>query len=94
MCSVGLNSSSVKLYDLRSFDKGPFVTFPVEKSREELAAGSEWTGLKFSPDGRSILIQSNSPHLRLLDAYLGALNDSTLFIFLYTVCIYESTRTI
>ena len=77
MCSVGLNSSSVKLYDLRSFDKGPFVTFPVEKSREELAAGSEWTGLKFSPDGRSILIQSNSPHLRLLDSYLGALNDTT-----------------
>lgn len=72
-CSVGLNSSSVKLYDLRSFDKGPFVTFPVEKSREEVAAGSEWTGLKFSPDGRSILIHSNSPHLRLLDAYLGAM---------------------
>ena len=87
MCTVGLNSSSVKLYDLRSFDKGPFVTFPVEKSREELAAGSEWTGLKFSPDGRSILIQSNSPHLRLVDAYLGALNYCTIhdIIILYSV---------
>jgi len=50
--AAGVNSEMVKLYDLRSFDKGPFATFKMQYDRT-----CEWTGLKFSNDGNS----SSSP---------------------------------
>lgn len=47
--------------------KGPFATFSINDS----SLGFEWTGMKFSPDGRSILIMTNGPFLRMVDAYNG-----------------------
>eukprot|EP00095_Tigriopus_kingsejongensis_P001573 snap_masked-scaffold907_size82601-processed-gene-0.9 protein:Tk01573 transcript:snap_masked-scaffold907_size82601-processed-gene-0.9-mRNA-1 annotation:"wd repeat-containing protein 82" len=65
--AAGINSESVKLYDLRSFDKGPFSSFkfPVDKD-------VEWTGLKFSPDGKSILVSTNGSFIRLIDSFGGS----------------------
>lgn len=40
--SVGVQSEQVKLYDLRSFDRGPFITFKLPQEKQ-----CEWTGLKF-----------------------------------------------
>lgn len=64
--SVGVLSEQVKLFDLRSYDKGPFATFvsPQEKN-------FEWTGIKFSPNGKYILLTTNGPFMRLLDAFEG-----------------------
>ena len=31
--AAGINSESVKLYDLRSFDKGPFSSFKLQGER-------------------------------------------------------------
>lgn len=39
--SVGIDSEIVKLYDLRSLDKGPFTTFNLPKETQ-----CEWTSLK------------------------------------------------
>ena len=39
--SVGVQSEKVKLYDLRSLEKGPFATFQVPRETK-----CEWTGLK------------------------------------------------
>ncbi|XP_023343366.1 WD repeat-containing protein 82-like isoform X2 [Eurytemora carolleeae] len=65
--AAGVNSEHVKLYDLRSFDKGPFASFkPEAKSKE-----CEWTGLKFSPDGKSILISTNGSDIKLIDSFQG-----------------------
>jgi len=64
--AAGVNSESVKLYDLRSFDKGPFASF-----RLSIEKGCEWTGLKFSPDGKTILLSTNGPVIRLVDAFHG-----------------------
>jgi COMPASS component SWD2 len=33
----------------------------------------EWTGLKFSPDGKTILISTNGSLIRLIDAFNGKL---------------------
>ncbi|KAK7102482.1 WD repeat-containing protein 82-like [Littorina saxatilis] len=63
---AGVNSESVKLYDLRSFDKGPFATFKLPQDKE-----CDWTGLKFSPDGKLILISTNGSVIRLIDAFHG-----------------------
>ena len=86
--AAGINSESVKLYDLRSFDKGPFSSFklqgePVKSDHRNqtlsdfssiFSADSkeiEWTGLKFSPDGKSILISTNGSVIKLIDSYNG-----------------------
>nr|CAG4642543.1 EOG090X073E [Evadne anonyx] len=64
--AAGVNSESVKLYDLRSFDKGPFASFRLAAEK-----GCEWTGLKFSPDGKTILLSTNGTVIRLVDAFHG-----------------------
>ncbi|GBN69827.1 WD repeat-containing protein 82 [Araneus ventricosus] len=64
--AVGLNSELVKLYDLKSFDKGPFNTFKLPQDK-----GCDWTGLKFSPDGKTILISTNGQVIHLIDAFQG-----------------------
>uniref|UniRef100_A0ACB8EI66 WD repeat-containing protein 82 n=1 Tax=Sphaerodactylus townsendi TaxID=933632 RepID=A0ACB8EI66_9SAUR len=65
--AAGVNSEMVKLYDLRSFDKGPFATFKMQYDRT-----CEWTGLKFSNDGKLFLISTNGGFIRLIDAFKGA----------------------
>ncbi|XP_067134352.1 WD repeat-containing protein 82 [Centruroides vittatus] len=64
--AVGVNSEAIKLYDLRSFDKGPFNTFRLPQDKD-----CDWTGLKFGPDGKTILIYTNGQILHLIDAFHG-----------------------
>jgi len=65
--AAGVNSEMVNLYDLRSFDKGHFASFKPEKNFTDC----EWTGLKFSPDGRSILISTSGSDIKLIDSFQG-----------------------
>lgn len=67
--AAGVNSEHVKLYDLRSFDKGPFASFKPDNGRTNKEC--EWTGLKFSPDGKSILISTNGSDIQLIDSFQG-----------------------
>ena len=97
--AAGINSESVKLYDLRSFDKGPFSSFKFSGKIFQncfnlnffifikiaqftaffnvllciISADKdiEWTGLKFSPDGKTILISTNGSLIRLIDSFSG-----------------------
>lgn len=64
--AVGINSASVKLYDIRKYEVGPFVTFKMDNEKT-----SEWIDMKFSPDGKVIMINTNGPVIRLIDAYDG-----------------------
>ncbi|CAH1265891.1 WD repeat-containing protein 82-like isoform X1 [Branchiostoma lanceolatum] len=64
--AAGINSEMIKLYDLRSFDKGPFTTFRLQQDKD-----CDWTGLKFSNDGKLILISTNGTVIRLIDAFSG-----------------------
>uniref|UniRef100_A0A8C8JPG5 WD repeat-containing protein 82 n=1 Tax=Oncorhynchus tshawytscha TaxID=74940 RepID=A0A8C8JPG5_ONCTS len=50
---------------------GPFATFKLQYDRT-----CEWTGLKFSNDGKLILVSTNGGALRLLDAFKGAVMHS------------------
>ncbi|RCN47879.1 WD domain, G-beta repeat protein [Ancylostoma caninum] len=69
--AAGINNEQVKLYDLRSFDKGPFTTFKLEAERS-----CEWTGMTFSPCGKYIMINTNGTVIRLIDAFTGALKTT------------------
>lgn len=64
--AVGINSESVKLYDLRSFDKGPFNTFKLPPDQN-----CDWTGLNFSPDGKIIMISTNGNVIHTIDGFQG-----------------------
>lgn len=64
--AVGINSEYVKLYDLRSFDKGPFSAFTLNHNKDV-----NWTGLKFSPDGKQICITTDANSLITLDSFMG-----------------------
>merc|ERR1712004_22086 len=66
--AAGINSEMIKLYDLRSFDKGPFSTFRLQQDKT-----CDWTGMKFSNDGKMILISTSGSIIRLVDAFQGNL---------------------
>ncbi|KAM4582925.1 WD repeat-containing protein 82-like [Fundulus diaphanus] len=65
--AAGVESQAVKLYDTRAFDKGPFACFDVRLNRV-----CDWTGLKFSNDGKLILICTNGGAVRILNAFSGS----------------------
>jgi COMPASS component SWD2 len=51
---------------VKYFFQGPFATFKLPQDKE-----CDWTGLKFSPDGKLILISTNGAVIRLIDAFHG-----------------------
>lgn len=64
---IGSDSGVLKLYDVRSYDKGPFDTFTVP----ELANGAlHFSSVTFSPDGK-LMSAAASSTLYLLDAFNG-----------------------
>eukprot|EP00897_Mesotaenium_endlicherianum_P011025 jgi/Mesen1/9951/ME000071S09362 len=63
--AVAMEGGAVKLFDVRSYDKGPFDTFLVGGDTEEV------TGMKFSNDGKLMLLSTTSSRIHILDAYTG-----------------------
>lgn len=64
--AVGVNSRCIKLYDSRVYGKGPFSTFNLKREKE-----CDWIALKFSGDGKTILISTNGTVTPLIDAFYG-----------------------
>jgi len=56
---------SVRLYDMRSYDKGPFTTFNLE------GPPVVFHHLSFSNDGKAILLPSGAQDVLLIDAFDG-----------------------
>ncbi|KAF0034905.1 hypothetical protein F2P81_012663 [Scophthalmus maximus] len=77
--AAGVESQAIKLYDLRAFDKGPFATFEMRLNRV-----CDWTGLKFSSDGKQILISTNGGMILVLNAFSGSV--------LHTFSGYNNSR--
>ncbi|KAL9261626.1 ANTHESIS POMOTING FACTOR 1-like protein [Drosera capensis] len=63
--AVSMEGGAVKLFDSRSYDKGPFDTFLVGGDTAEVC------DIKFSNDGRSMLLTTKSNYVYVLDAYNG-----------------------
>ncbi|MES1904850.1 MAG: WD repeat-containing protein 82, partial [Paramarteilia canceri] len=68
---IGSTNSHLKLYNLKSYDKGPFSTFDIKKFLRN--SSFEWKKIKFSPDGTKIGIMTNSNALLMVDSYSGDL---------------------
>ena len=62
--------------------QGPFATFKLQQDKE-----CDWTSLKFSPDGKLILISTNGQVLRVIDAFQGSpLHTFKVPIKVFCVC--------
>lgn len=57
----------IKMFDARLYDKGPFDTFDMEGDK------SEASGIKFSNDGKLILLSTMDSNIHVLDAYQGTM---------------------
>ncbi|XP_037535422.1 WD repeat-containing protein 82 isoform X1 [Nematolebias whitei] len=77
--ATGVGSHEIKLYDLRAFDKGPFSCIETRFKRV-----CDWTGLKFSKDGKHILICTNGGAIRILNSFNGSV--------LYTFSGYNNSK--
>ncbi|CAI2351176.1 unnamed protein product [Caenorhabditis sp. 36 PRJEB53466] len=64
--AVATRSESIKLFDVRSFDLGPFKTFRVMKNDDD-----EWTNIEFSPCGKFILVSTMGGGVKWIDSFLG-----------------------
>lgn len=60
--------AELSLYDIRTFDKGPFMTLHFD-----CLSGQEWNKIEFSNNGKLILVSTDSSEHYLLDAFLGQL---------------------
>jgi len=59
----------VKLFDVRAYDKGPFLTFLTQ----DLGGSQSFSGIKFSNDGTLMLLATTTGKHALLDAFKGTL---------------------
>jgi len=64
--AVATSGNAIKLYDLLSFEKGPFATFTVDPHIQ-----LQWSGIKFSNDGKYILLPTTESAIYLIDAFTG-----------------------
>ncbi|KAI9499599.1 WD repeat domain 82-like protein [Zychaea mexicana] len=69
--AVGTNSGTVKVYDLRNYESGPFATWNLRDDYYYPDGIPDWTGLKFSNTGKSILISTVGQTNYLIDAFEG-----------------------
>eukprot|EP00270_Netrium_digitus_P009756 TRINITY_DN2988_c0_g1_i1.p1 TRINITY_DN2988_c0_g1~~TRINITY_DN2988_c0_g1_i1.p1 ORF type:complete len:409 (+),score=87.56 TRINITY_DN2988_c0_g1_i1:30-1229(+) len=63
--AVSMEGGVVKLFDVRGYDKGPFDTFLVGGDNSEI------TSMKFSNDGKMMLLCTSGSRTYVLDAYTG-----------------------
>ncbi|RHZ85223.1 hypothetical protein Glove_69g63 [Diversispora epigaea] len=71
--------NSIRLYDVRQYDKEPFATFKIidnymtPSAHPRIPVLPEWTSIKFSNDGEKILITTSGDVHYVIDAYDGEL---------------------
>ncbi|RUS31520.1 WD40-repeat-containing domain protein [Jimgerdemannia flammicorona] len=69
--AVGLDSNTIRVYDLKAFDKGPFDTWTIDSHLPYGIPPPEWTGLRFSNDGKHILVTTAGDSHLLIDSFTG-----------------------
>ncbi|CAO3593913.1 unnamed protein product [Absidia cylindrospora] len=69
---VGLDSKVLRLYDIRSFDTGPFATWTIpDYGPFHNATNRYWTSLKFTNDGQHIVIATSTGTHYVVHAFEG-----------------------
>jgi WD40 repeat protein len=71
--AVGTNCNTIRVYDFREYTQGPFATWNVEDAQFSPGQLPEWTSLKFSSDGKRLIVTTLSDTIYVLDAFEGRL---------------------
>ncbi|KAN0006753.1 hypothetical protein ACTFIU_004944 [Dictyostelium citrinum] len=64
--ATAVSVNTIKLYDLRNYDKGPFSSFSID-----YPIPVEWTSMKFTADGKYILLSTKNNIIFLIDSFTG-----------------------
>lgn len=67
---VCISPDTCKLYDLRTFEQGPFLTFALPPLHHD-GTRVDVSSLRFSPDGKMILLSGMGTQIALLDSFTG-----------------------
>ena len=92
---VGIDSQIIGLYDIRNHEKVcwcvdrlswlvSFLQGPFEMLKYECEGDFQWTHLKFSPNGKMILVSTNTSLILLVDAFSGVLLHTFTVNLLFT----------
>lgn len=70
--AVSLDSKHIRLYDLKNHAAGPFSVFELA---DPLRPKCRWSDLKFSPDGRDLLVNEigSTGRIHLINSFEGTL---------------------
>ncbi|KAI8885845.1 WD40 repeat-like protein [Backusella circina FSU 941] len=71
--ATAASKNIIRIYDSRHYEKGPFSTWQIEDPDFGPAGFPEWTSMKFTADGKHIVISTVSDRIYVLDAFDGAL---------------------
>ena len=66
--AIGLGHS-IRFYDVRNFDKGPFDMAPIPGIQSPFDPALQWTGIKFSNSNNDILVSTRSNKIYVLDGH-------------------------
>jgi WD40 repeat protein len=71
--AIATNSNEIRVYDFREYTNGPFATWIVEDPQYPSGRLPEWTSLKFTPDGKQLIVTAVTDIIYVLDAFDGNL---------------------
>ena len=67
---VALDSRFIRMYDCRNYENGPFGTFEIVDDGGRISGQYvTWSSIKFSPDGKDLLINTIEGEIMLLDGF-------------------------
>jgi WD40 repeat protein len=61
------------MYDFREYINGPFATWVIEDPQQPSGRLPEWTSLKFTADGKQLVITTVTGLIYIIDAFDGNL---------------------
>ncbi|EFA83078.1 hypothetical protein PPL_03866 [Heterostelium album PN500] len=64
--ATAVSANTIKLFDARNYDRGPFMSFVIQYNNPV-----EWTSMKFSNDGKYILLTTTENTIFLIDSFYG-----------------------
>ncbi|KAI8391796.1 WD40-repeat-containing domain protein [Radiomyces spectabilis] len=72
--AVGIGSDTIKMYDLRAYETGPFATWVLRDPYTQQGM-NEWTKFKFTRDGKQIMISTAGNCHYMVDSFEGNLQQ-------------------
>lgn len=71
--AVATNGNEIRMYDFKEYTNGPFATWVIADPQYPTGQFPEWTSLKFTADGKQLVITTITDLIYILDSFNGNL---------------------